>query len=309
LERSDLFTVVSELFITDTAKYADLLLPATMQAEQYDLMLSWGHFYMMLNQPAIPPPGECLPNIDLFRKLAKAMGFEDEYWSLSYDDMLSRCYDWNAPQMEGITLDLLKQRGFMRLNVGAPDKRAPHASGGFKTASGKCEFKSSLAADGNFVVSIWRSGYEAMQSGTPVDPVPDYIPSLERSQENGALAQRYPLNLVTPKPHGFLNSQYGNESTQQRRQGEQSIVLHPKDAAARKIRHGDYVRVFNDRGSFEARAEVSEDIMVGLLMTNVGHWPSLNRTGTGVNSTTPPRHANLGQSGAYFDNLVEVRPV
>jgi anaerobic selenocysteine-containing dehydrogenase len=309
LEREDLFTVVSELFVTDTAKYADLLLPATMQAEQYDLMLTWGHFYLMLNQPAILPPGECLPNIEMFRRLAKTMGFDDEFWSLSYDEMLLRCYDWNSPQMEGVTLDLLKQKGFMRLNVGAPDKRAPHANGGFKTTSGKCEFKSSLAAKGDFVVSIWRSGYEAMQHGTPVDPVPNYIPSRERREASGAVAEKYPLSLVTPKPHGFLNSQYGNESTQQRRQGEQSIVLHPKDAAVRQIKHGDYVTVFNDRGSFEARAEVSEDVMAGLLVTNVGHWPGLNRTGTGVNSTTPSHHANLGQSGAYFDNLVEVRAV
>jgi anaerobic selenocysteine-containing dehydrogenase len=304
LEREDLFTVVSELFVTDTAKYADLLLPATMQAEQYDLMLTWGHFYLMLNQPAIPPPGECLPNIELFRRLAKVMGFDDEYWRLDYDEMLLRSYDWNSPLMQGISLDILKQKGFMRLNVGAPDKRAPHANGNFKTPSGKCEFRSSLAAGGNFVVPIWRSGYEAMQAGTQVDPVPNYIPSRDRA-EVGSI-ERYPLSLITPKPHGFLNSQYGNEATQQRRQGEQSVVLHPEDAAAREIKHGDYVRVFNDRGSFEARAEVSEDVIIGLLVTNVGHWPSLNRTGTGVNSTTPSHHANLGQAGAYFDNMVEV---
>jgi anaerobic selenocysteine-containing dehydrogenase len=306
LKRENLFTVVSELFITDTARYADLLLPATMQAEQYDLMVTWGHLYVMLNQPAIPAPGECVPNIELFRRLAKTMGFDDEYWRLSEDEMLMRCYDWTSPQMQGITLELLKEKGYMRLNVGTPDKRAPHAEGNFKTPSGKCEFKSSMAANGDFVVSVWRSGYEAMQPGTPVDPVPNYIPSQEASDVNPALAKRYPLNMVSPKPHAFLNTQYGNEPTQQRRQGEQLIVINPSDAAERKIEHGNYVRVFNDRGSFEARAELSEDVMVGLLMTNVGHWPGLNRTGTAVNSTTPPRHSNLGQAGAYSDNLVEV---
>ncbi|MBV8745422.1 MAG: molybdopterin-dependent oxidoreductase, partial [Xanthobacteraceae bacterium] len=159
LKRDDLFTVVSELFITDTARYADILLPATMQAEQYDLMVTWGHLYVMLNQPAIPAPGECVPNIELFRRLAKTMGFDDEYWSFSDDEMLMRCYDWASPQMQGITLDLLKEKGYMRLNVGLPDKRAPHAEGGFKTPSGKCEFKSSMAANGDFVVPVWRSGY------------------------------------------------------------------------------------------------------------------------------------------------------
>ena len=309
LKREDLFTVVSELFITDTARYADLLLPATMQAEQYDLMVTWGHLYVMLNQPAIAAPGECVPNVDLFRRLAKTMGFDDEYWGFTNDEMLLRSYDWTAPQMQGITLDLLKEKGYMRLNVGMPDKRTPHAEGNFKTPSGKCEFKASAAENGNFVVSVWRSGYEAMQPGTPVDPVPNYIPSLETSEANPALGKRYPLNMVSPKPHAFLNTQYANEPLQQRRQGEQLIVIHPKDAAARKIENGSYVRVFNDRGSFEARAELSEDVMVGLLMTNVGHWPGLNRSGTAVNSTTPPRHSNLGQAGAYSDNLVDVQRV
>jgi anaerobic selenocysteine-containing dehydrogenase len=309
LKREDLFTVVSELFITDTARYADLLLPATMQAEQYDLMVTWGHLYVMLNQPAIPAPGECIPNVELFRRLARIMGFDDEYWGLTYDEMLMRCYDWTSPQMQGITLDLLKERGYMRLNVGTPDKRAPHALGNFKTPSGKCEFKSSMAVNGDFVVSVWRSGYEAMQPGTPVDPVPNYIPSHEAPGADAGLATRYPLNMVSPKPHAFLNTQYANEPVQQRRQGEQLIVIHPSDAAARKIGQGSYVRVFNDRGSFEARAELSEDVMAGLLMTNVGHWPSLNRTGTAVNSTTPPRHSNLGQAGAYSDNLVDVEQV
>ena len=306
LRRDDLFTVVSELFLTDTARYADILLPATMQAEQYDLMVTWGHLYVMLNQPAIPAPGECVPNIELFRRLAKTMGFDDEYWSFSDDEMLMRCYDWASPQMQGITLDLLKEKGYMRLNVGLPDKRAPHAEGGFKTPSGKCEFKSSMAANGDFVVPVWRSGYEAMQPGTPVDPVPNYIPSQEAPAANPTLAGRYPLNMVSPKPHAFLNTQYGNEPLQQRRQGEQLIVINPSDAAKRQIEHGTYVRVFNDRGSFEARAELSEDVMIGLLMTNVGHWPGHNRTGTAVNSTTPPRHANLGKAGTYSDNLVEV---
>jgi anaerobic selenocysteine-containing dehydrogenase len=125
LQREDLFTVVSELFVTDTARYADILLPATMQGEQYDLMVTWGHLYMMLNQPAIPAPGECIPNVELFRRLAKTMGFDDAYWDMTDDEMLLDFYDWDSPQLQGITLDLLKERGYMRLNVGDPDKRLP----------------------------------------------------------------------------------------------------------------------------------------------------------------------------------------
>jgi anaerobic selenocysteine-containing dehydrogenase len=304
LKREDLFTVVSELFITDTARYADIILPATLQAEQYDLQVTWGHLYVMLNQPAIEPPGECVPNIDMFRRLAHTMGFDDEYWDLSDDEWLRRAYDWDSPAMKGITLEKLKEVGWMRLNVGDPDKRAPHAEGNFKTPSGKCEFKAGAAANGNFVLPVWRSGYEGMQSGDPVDPVPDYIPPIETTDKE--LAKHYPISLVSPKPHAFLNSQYANEPVQQRRQGELTVLIHTKDAATRNIMTGDYVRVFNDRGSFEARAEVSDDVLEGLAAANLGYWPGLTRSGSAVNATTSSVHCNLGGAGSQADNRVEI---
>jgi anaerobic selenocysteine-containing dehydrogenase len=309
LQREDLFTVCSELFLTDTAKYADILLPSTMQAEQYDIMVTWGHLYIMLNQPAIPAPGECVANIDLFRKLAKTMGFSDEYWDLTDDEWLRLSYDWSSPALEGITLDVLKKEGWKRLNVGMPDVRAPHANGDFKTPSGKCEFKSSMAEGGNMVLDVWRSGYTEMQVGGYVDPVPNYIPPHEVADDGSAKPSRFPLKLLSPKPHAFLNTQYGNEGPQMKRQGEQRIMINPSDAASRSIANGAYVRVFNERGTFEAKADLTDDVGAGLIVTNVGHWPGLNRTGTAVNSTTAPRHANLGQAGVYSDNRVEVERI
>jgi len=309
LQREDLFTVCSELFITDTAKYADILLPSTMQAEQYDIMVTWGHLYIMLNQPAIPAPGECVANIDLFRKLAKTMGFSDEYWDLTDEEWLTLSYDWSSPALEGITLDVLKKEGWKRLNVGMPDVRAPHAEGNFKTPSGKCEFKSSMAEGGNMVLDVWRSGYTEMQVGGYVDPIPNYIPPHEVIDSEPKKAAQFPLNLISPKPHAFLNTQYGNEGPQMKRQGEQRIMINPADAAIRSIANGAYVRVFNERGTFEAKADLTDDVGAGLIVTNVGHWPGLNRTGTAVNSTTAPRHANLGQAGVYSDNRVEVERI
>ena len=309
LQREDLFTVCSELFITDTAKYADILLPSTMQAEQYDIMVTWGHLYIMLNQPAIPAPGECVANIDLFRKLAKTMGFNDDYWDLTDDEWLTLSYDWSSPALEGITLDVLKKEGWKRLNVGMPDVRAPHAHGNFKTPSGKCEFKSSMAEGGNMVLDVWRSGYTEMQVGGYVDPVPNYIPPHEVIDGEPKKSAQFPLNLISPKPHAFLNTQYGNEGPQMKRQGEQRIMINPADAASRSIANGAYVRVFNERGTFEAKADLTDDVGAGLIVTNVGHWPGLNRTGTAVNSTTAPRHANLGQAGVYSDNRVEVERI
>ena len=306
LQREDLFMVVSELFITDTARFADLILPATMQGEQYDLMVTWGHLYMMLNLPAIPAPGECIPNVELFRRLAQTMGFDDDYWSMTDDEMLLEFYDWSAPQLEGITLDLLKEKGWMRLNVGTPGERAPHAEGGFKTPSGKCEFKSSLAEGGDFVVPVWRSMYEGLQSGTPIDPLPAYIPPFESPASNPALAQTYPLSIVSPKPHAFLNTQYGNEQQKKLRQGAQIVFLHPQDAAAREIEAGNVVRVFNQRGFFEGPAALSDDLMPGLVMANVGHWPGTTLSGTSVNAISSDAHCGMGMAGTFSDNLVQV---
>jgi len=195
---------------------------------------------------------------------------------------------------------------WMRLNVGAPDKRAPHAQGNFKTPSGKCEFKASAAEGGNFIVPVWRNGYNEKQPGTPVDPVPDYIPPREVSGADAELAKRYPISLISPKPHAFLNSQYANEAVQQRRQGEQTIVIHPKDAASRNIKNGDYIRVFNDRGSFEGKAELSNDVLEGLAVANLGYWPGLSRNGSAVNSTTSSGHCNLGGAGCQSDNRVDI---
>jgi anaerobic selenocysteine-containing dehydrogenase len=197
----------------------------------------------------------------------------------------------------------------MRLNVGLPHERTPHAQGNFKTPSGKCEFRASAAENGNFIVPVWRNGYNEMQPGDYVDPVPNYIPPAEVSGGDADLAKRYPLSLISPKPHAFLNSQYANEPYQRGRQGEQFVVIHPKDAERRNIRSGDYVRVFNERGAFEGRAEISEDVFEGLAMAPLGYWPSLNRTPSAVNVTTSSRHCNLGGAGCQSDNLVEIARV
>ncbi|ORB25894.1 molybdopterin-containing oxidoreductase family protein [Mycolicibacterium parafortuitum] len=311
LMREDLFTVVSEHFVTDTAKFADILLPATMQAEQLDIMVTWGHLYISLNQPAIEPPGECVPNVELFRRLARAMEFDDEsmaYWNRTDREMLIDFHDWDAPALEGITYEKLEEVGWMRLAVGTPDVRAPHAEGNFPTPSGKCEFKSSLAEGGNFVVPVWRSMYEGMQPGGYVDPVPDYVPPFESPQSNPELAQRYPLSIISPKPHAFLNSQYGNAADKQKVQGGQRVFIHPADAAERGIAEGDMVRVFNDRGAFQGPAAFDDGLIPGLVMANVGHWQGKS-SGTTVNAITADRHCGLGNAGVYGDNLVEVEKI
>jgi anaerobic selenocysteine-containing dehydrogenase len=308
LEREDLFTVVSEHFLTDTARYADIVLPATTQLEQKDIMFSWGHLYLSYNNPAIEPLGEAVPNTELFRRLAKAMGIEDPSFYRTDDEMIEASLDWSNPVLQGITLDDVKAKGYARLTVPSADDWAPHRDGNFPTPTGKCEFKSTITGGGNFVVPLFRQGYNGDQDGTPVDALPHYIPPNENPQTSPSLAKRYPLSLITPKSHAFLNSNYGNLPAQTLQAGgeEQAVFLHPDDAEQRGIVAGAPIRVFNDRGAFEAFATISPDVMPGVVMAPSGYWHRSNRKGATVHALTPPAFADLGRAPTFSDVLVQV---
>ena len=307
LEREDLFTVVSEHFLTDTARYADIVLPATTQLEQKDIMFSWGHLYLSYNNPAIEPLGEAVSNTELFRRLAKAMGIEDPSFYRTDDEIIEASLDWTNPVLRGITLEDVKAKGYARLTVPSADDWAPHREGNFPTPTGKCEFKSTITGGGNFVVPLFRQGYNGDQDGTPVDALPHYIPPNENPQTTPALAKRYPLSLITPKSHAFLNSNYGNLPAQTAQAGEeQSVFLHPDDAEQRGIVAGAPIRVFNDRGAFEAFASISPDVMPGVVMAPSGYWHRSNRKGATVHALTPPAYADLGRAPTFSDVLVQV---
>ena len=307
LEREDLFTVVSEHFLTDTARYADIVLPATTQLEQKDIMFSWGHLYLSYNNPAIEPLGEAVSNTELFRRLAKAMAIEDPSFYRTDDEIIEASLDWTNPVLRGITLEDVKAKGYARLTVPSADEWAPHREGNFPTPTGKCEFKSTITGGGNFVVPLFRQGYNGDQDGTPVDALPHYIPPNENPQTTPALAKRYPLSLITPKSHAFLNSNYGNLPAQTAQAGEeQSVFLHPDDAEQRGIVAGAPIRVFNDRGAFEAFASISPDVMPGVVMAPSGYWHRSNRKGATVHALTPPAYADLGRAPTFSDVLVQV---
>lgn len=307
LAREDLFTVVSEHFLTDTAKYADIVLPATTQLEQKDIMFSWGHLYLSYNNPAIAPLGEAVSNTELFRRLAAAMDFDDPFFFRSDDEMIESSMDWSSPALHGISLEQVKKTGFARLSLPQPDDWAPHRDGNFPTSSGKCEFKTSIAEGGNFVVPLFRQGYGGDQAGEPVDPLPHYIAPNESPSTSPGQAERYPLSLISPKSHAFLNSNYGNLPAQQVLAGEQQmLILHPQDAASRGIVAGSPIRVFNERGSFEAFATLSADVMSGVVVAPAGYWHRSNRKGATVHAVTPPAFADLGRAPTFSDVLVQV---
>lgn len=302
LMREDLFLVSAEHFISDTASYADIVLPASMGAEMEDMILSWGHLHLTYNSKCAVSPGEAIPNNEIFRRLAARFGFEEENFKWSDTECLQHYVDWDAPACEGITLEYLKKNGFARLKVGTKDDRAPHREGNFPTPSGKCQ----LLVEGakNFVAGPFRQMYEGFQPGEDLDPLPDYTPGRESPATNPELAKKYPLNIVSPKSHGFLNSCYANMDRKLRAQGEQFVMINAADASARNIRDGDRVQVSNSRGAFKGVARITGDVNPGIVVATLGYWRQLN-DGT-VNSISSAEFTDMGHAPSFSDNLVEI---
>ena len=302
LSREDLFMVSAEHFISDTAAYADILLPASMGAEQEDIILSWGHLYLTYNTKCIESPGEAIPNNEIFRRLAKRLGFEEENFKWNDTECLEHYVDWSSPACGGINLDYLKKHGYYRLNVGTKDNRAPHKEGNFPTPSGKCEFR--VVGAKNFVAGPFRQMYEDFQPGEDIPELPDYVASKETALANPELAKKYPLNILAPKSHGFINSSYANFESKIKGQGEQFVMIHPADAMDKGLVDGERAKVFNDRGSFEAVAKVTTDVNKGIVVTTLGYWRQLNN-GV-VNSVSSNAFGDMGHSPTSHDCLVEV---
>lgn len=280
--REDLFTVVLEHFQTDTADYADIVLPATTQLEHLDVVKPYGHYDLVANNPAIRPLGEAKPNTEIFRLLARAMGFNDPCFDDS-DEVIAQsavANDWD--------FNAVRAQGWKR--VGAAKGIARFAEGGFDTPSGKVEFFSSAA----------RS--------LGLDPLPDYIEPLEDTRSE--LARRLPLAMISPPARNFLNSSFVNVTSLRASEGEPWLDIHPDDARARGIAEGSYVRVFNDRGSIELRARVTERARRGVVVALSVWWKKLTRDGKNANElTNGDVLTDLGRAPLFYDCLVEVQPV
>ncbi|MHA4868354.1 molybdopterin-containing oxidoreductase family protein [Duganella sp. PWIR1] len=285
--REDLFTVVLEHFQTDTADYADIVLPATTQLEHIDAHTSYGHLYMMANNAAVAPMGEAKANTEIFRLLAAAMGFDDDCFKDSDDQLAAQAFHAQDARAIGFDWDALKQKGWQRLNM--PD--APFAQGGFPTPSGKCEFYSArMAADG-------------------LDPLPSYLPPYESLASNPELAARYPLAMISPPARNFLNSTFVNVKSLRSAEGEPHLDIHPNDSATRGIADGDMVRIFNDRGSFVAKARVTDKARAGLVVGLSVWWKKLATDGKNANEVTSQQLTDMGRAPTFYDTLVQVERV
>ena len=283
--RDDLFTVVIEHFQTDTADYADILLPATTQLEHFDIHASYGHLYWMINNPAIAPLGEAKPNSEIFRQLARRMGFDDPCFQDS-DEALAQCALAAHPANAGVSIERLKAQGWQRLGV--PEVYAPFADGNFPTPSGKCEF---------FSARLQQLGF---------DPLPVFRPPRESRATSPELANRYPLAFISPPARNFLNSSFANVGVLLALEAEQRLELHPEDAAARDIADGDLVRIHNDRGEFTATARLTPNVRTGLCVGLGVWWHKNTRDGRNINAVTGQALTDFGNGPTFYDCLVEV---
>ncbi len=285
-KREDLFTVVHEIFQTDTADYADIVLPATTQLEQFDVHKSYGHLYMLANNPAIEPIGESKPNSEVFRLLAHGMGFTEDCFHDSDVEIGRQAIDYSHPRMQEINMVDLKEKGWQRLNV--PLRYAPFAEGNYPTPSRKCEF---------FSETLAKQG---------IDPLPTFIAPVESVQTAPKLAKKYPLAIISPPAHNFLNSSFANLPSFIKAEKEPFLEIHPDDAGVRAIKDGDRVKIFNDRGSFTAKARVSDKARNSVVVALSVWWKKLTKDGCNANDVTSQGLTDLGAAATFYDALVEV---
>lgn len=297
LGREDLFTVVSDHFLTDTARYADIFLPATTILEHFDLSWSWGHLYIGANNPAVEPLGEAVPNIEIFRRLAKGMGYTDPWFALSDEDVAVSALNWEAPVLSGITFDELKRTGFAKLNVPGPDE-APFAKGNFPTASGKVTFEVTGVYDG--VAGVFRQGYTGLQGCKQVAEVPDFVEEVTDPY--------YPLRMITPRAHSFISSQYANIERQNEAEGIQHVDMHPREAQARGLHAGDKVEVYNEIGAFNAVLNINPDLHQRTVVAPYGYWASRSDGGSTVSAVISAELTDIGRGGLYQNAMVNLRP-
>ena len=286
--REDLFCVVLEQFRTDTADYADYVLPATTQLEHVDVHSTYGHFYVLANNPAIAPLGEALPNTEIFRRLAARMGFAEPCFRDSDEEIAAVAF-MPSGTTASIEWGRLKEKGWQRLDL--PTPYAPFAEGGFPTVSGKCEL------------------YSETLRGMGLNPLPDYVPPYESPIDGSALAARYPLAMISPPARNFLNSTFVNVTSLRSTEGEPSLEMNPADAAARDIGDGDRVRVFNDRGELELAVRVTERARPGVVVALSIWWKKLARDRKNANELTHQRLTDIGRGPSFYDCLVQVRRV
>src|SRR5438876_1074106 len=284
LAREDLFTVVHEQVLTDTAYYADLVLPATTSMEHLDLYRSYGQFTLQLARPVLPPQGQAKSNWEVFQLLARAMGVAQSHYAKGDEGLIRELLAKGDASVRSITWEQLARDGWAR--VALPSPYRPFADGA-PTPSGTVEFYSA---------ALERHGLPGL---------PTYVP-LAEGHERRDLTARFPLQCIVPPNRFFLNSSFSQSARLRRRQGTATAMLAPIDAAARGIGEGDTVLVESARGSARFAARITDGTRPGGVVIEGIWWHRFHPGGRGVNVLTSDRVADLGGGPAFHSNLVQV---
>ena len=288
LLRPDLFTVVHEQFFTDTTDYADIVLPATTFFEHKDLQSAYGHYYLQISNQAIGPVGECRSNVEVFRALAERLGFEDDCFRDSVDDLIEQALNSPNPRLKGLTRERLEKEGHVRLNFeggDGPQPFLPYAEGNFQTASGKAEL------------------YNEKLREQGLDPVAAFVPPEE--SRNSSASKTFPLELLARKADNFLNSTFSNVPSVRKMEDFDLLEMSRADAERRGIHDGDMVRVFNRRGEITLKARVDGKVSPGLVSAKL-NWAKLTPGNRNINVLTSEKLSDLGNSATFYSVLVEV---
>ena len=301
LQRQDLFTVVHEQFFTDTTDYADIVLPATTFFEHKDLQTAYGHYYLQVSNQAIEPLAECRSNVEMFRSLAHRMGFKEECFDESVDEMIDAALQSTNPWLHAIDRTRLEREGHVRLTFssnadgscgdgsltrpGEPHPFLPFAHGNFATPTGKAQlYSEQLKAEG-------------------LDPVVEFTPPTE--SRHSAQAQAYPLELLARKADNFLNSTFTNLPSVQELEERNILEISAPDARTRGIADGDTVRVFNARGEIQLTARVDGRVQPGVVSAKL-NWAKLTPGQRNINVLTSEKLTDMGNSATFYSVLVEV---
>ncbi len=282
LAREDLFTVVHDTFLTDTARYADIVLPATTHFENFDIHRSYGHTSVLISHPAIAPLGESKSNGDTFRALAVAMGLTDPALHESDNALARQAFDWSHPAMQGISYDQIARDGWAQMQIAD----APFAHGNFPSPSGKVEF------------------YNERLVALGLDPYPTYVAPAELGND-----AKFPLALNSPPYRHFMNSTFANVARYRKDMPEPLLEIHPDDARTRKITCGADLRVFNDRGSVRLKAKITENASRGCVTAQSVWWTKDMTDGQGINVLTSQKLTDMGGGATFYDCAVEVEMI
>jgi anaerobic selenocysteine-containing dehydrogenase len=287
LARDDLFTVVHEQVMTDTAQYADLVLPATTSMEHEDIYGAFGHFHVQLAAPVLPPPGQARSNWEVFGRLARALGVAGAHYARAPADVIRELLARGDATVRNITYERLRSEGSVRLNL--PSPYMPFADGA-PTDSGRIEL------------------YSARLAARGLPPLPTWTPLREGPAADGA-PSRYPLQCIVPPNRFFLNSSFSQSPLLRRRQGSPTVMLAPADAAARGIADGDTVEVESARGVARFTARVTDATRPGVAVIEGIWWHRFHPGGRNVNVLTDDRTTDMGGGPVFHSNLVEVARV